>query len=126
MQIKKAVTVKAPAAIGPYSQAIVCGDMVYTSGQIPLNPLTGKVDTETIEAQTRQVMQNLGAVLQAAGSGFEMAVKTTCFLADINDFAAFNSVYSEYFTTKPARSCVAVKDLPKGVKVEVEVIAALK
>ncbi len=126
MQIKKVVTVKAPAAIGPYSQAIVCGDMVYTSGQIPLNPLTGKVDTETIEAQTRQVMQNLGAVLQAAGSGFEMAVKTTCFLADINDFAAFNSVYSEYFTTKPARSCVAVKDLPKGVKVEVEVIAALK
>ena len=126
MQIKKVVTVKAPAAIGPYSQAIVCGDMVYTSGQIPLNPLTGKVDTEAIEAQTRQVMQNLGAVLQAAGSGFEMAVKTTCFLADINDFAAFNSVYSEYFTTKPARSCVAVKDLPKGVKVEVEVIAALK
>ena len=126
MQSKKVVTVKAPAAIGPYSQAIVCGDMVYTSGQIPLNPLTGKVDTQTIEEQTRQVMLNLGAVLQAAGSGFEMAVKTTCFLADINDFAAFNAVYAEYFTTKPARSCVAVKDLPKGVKVEVEVVAALK
>ena len=126
MQLKKVVTLKAPAAIGPYSQAIVCGDMVYTSGQIPLNPITGKVDTQTIEAQTRQVMLNLGAVLQAAGSGFDMAVKTTCFLADINDFAAFNSVYAEYFTTCPARSCVAVKDLPKGVKVEVEVIATLK
>ncbi len=126
MQMKKVITLKAPAAIGPYSQAIVCGDMVYTSGQIPLNPLTGKVDAQTIEAQTRQVMLNLGAVLQAAGSGFEMAVKTTCFLADINDFAAFNSVYAEYFSTCPARSCVAVKDLPKGVKVEVEVIATLK
>lgn len=126
MQLKKVVTLKAPAAIGPYSQAIVCGDMVYTSGQIPLNPITGKVDTQTIEAQTRQVMLNLGAVLQAAGSGFEMAVKTTCFLADINDFAAFNAVYAEYFSTCPARSCVAVKDLPKGVKVEVEVIATLK
>ena len=126
MQMKKVVTLKAPAAIGPYSQAMICGDMVYTSGQIPLNPLTGKVDTDTIEAQTRQVMLNLGAVLQAAGSGFDMAVKTTCFLADINDFAAFNSVYAEYFATCPARSCVAVKDLPKGVKVEVEVIAALK
>ena len=126
MQLKKVVTLKAPAAIGPYSQAIVCGDMVYTSGQIPLNPITGKVDTQTIEAQTRQVMLNLGAVLQAAGSGFEMAVKTTCFLADIDDFAAFNAVYAEYFSTCPARSCVAVKDLPKGVKVEVEVIATLK
>ena len=126
MQLKKVVTLKAPAAIGPYSQAIVCGDMVYTSGQIPLNAITGKVDTQTIEAQTRQVMLNLGAVLQAAGSGFEMAVKTTCFLADINDFAAFNAVYAEYFSTCPARSCVAVKDLPKGVKVEVEVIATLK
>lgn len=126
MQLKKVVTLKAPAAIGPYSQAIVCGDMVYTSGQIPLNPITGKVDTQTIEAQTRQVMLNLGAVLQAAGSGFDMAVKTTCFLADINDFAAFNAVYAEYFSTCPARSCVAVKDLPKGVKVEVEVIATLK
>ena len=123
--MKKVVTIKAPAAIGPYSQAIVCGDMVYTSGQIPLNPLTGKVDTQTIEAQTRQVMLNLGAVLQAAGSGYDKAVKTTCFLADINDFAAFNAVYAEFFPTCPARSCVAVKDLPKGVKVEVEVIATI-
>ena len=125
MQIKKVVTIKAPAAIGPYSQAVICGDMVYTSGQIPLNPMTGKVDTQTIEAQTRQVMLNLGAVLQAAGSGYDKAVKTTCFLADINDFAAFNAVYAEYFPTCPARSCVAVKDLPKGVKVEVEVIATI-
>ena len=125
MQMKKVVTIKAPAAIGPYSQAVICGDMVYTSGQIPLNPMTGKVDTQTIEAQTRQVMLNLGAVLQAAGSGYDKAVKTTCFLADINDFAAFNAVYAEYFPTCPARSCVAVKDLPKGVKVEVEVIATI-
>ena len=125
MQMKKVVTIKAPAAIGPYSQAVICGDMVYTSGQIPLNPITGKVDTQTIEAQTRQVMLNLGAVLQAAGSGYDKAVKTTCFLADINDFAAFNLVYAEYFPTCPARSCVAVKDLPKGVKVEVEVIATI-
>lgn len=126
MQIKKVVTVKAPAAIGPYSQAIVCGDMVYTSGQIPLSPVTGKVEAQTIEAQTQQVMLNLGAVLQAAGSGYDMAVKTTCYLTDINDFAAFNAVYSQYFPTCPARSCVAVKDLPKGAKVEVEVIATLK
>ena len=125
MELKKVATEKAPAAIGPYSQAIVFGDMVFTSGQIAINPKTGAVEAQTIEEQTKQVMENLGAVLAAAGSSFEKAVKTTCFLADIADFAAFNSVYAEYFTTKPARSCVAVKDLPKGVKVEVEVIATL-
>ena len=125
MELKKVATENAPAAIGPYSQAIVCGEMVFTSGQIPINPASGNVEATTIEAQTEQVMKNLGAVLAAAGSSFEKAVKTTCFLADIGDFAAFNGVYANYFTTKPARSCVAVKNLPKGVKVEVEVIATL-
>ena len=125
MELKKIATEKAPSAIGPYSQAVVCGEMVFTSGQIPIHPASGNVEAVTIEEQTEQVMQNLGAVLKASGSGFEKAVKTTCFLADINDFSAFNAVYAKYFTTKPARSCVAVKDLPKGVKVEVEVIATL-
>lgn len=123
--LKKVSTDKAPAAIGPYSQAIVCGDMVFTSGQIPINPATGNVETEGITAQAEQVMQNLDAVLSAAGTGFEKAVKTTCFLADMADFAAFNAVYAKYFTTNPARSCVAVKTLPKNVLVEVEVIATL-
>lgn len=122
-QIIKVSTDQAPAAIGPYSQAIVCGDMVFTSGQIPINPKSGGIEATTIEGQAEQVMQNLGAVLQAAGSGFEKAVKTTCFLADMADFAAFNGVYAKYFTTNPARSCVAVKTLPKNVLVEVEVIA---
>ena len=122
----KVATDKAPAAIGPYSQAVVCGELVFTSGQIPINPVSGRVEAETIEAQTEQVMKNLGEVLKAAGSSYENAVKTTCFLADISDFAAFNGVYANYFTTCPARSCVAVKDLPKGVKVEVEVIATKK
>ena len=125
MELKKVATDKAPAAIGPYSQAVVCGEMVFTSGQIPINPASGKVEAQTIEAQTEQVMKNLGEVLKAAGSSFEKAVKTTCFLADMNDFAAFNAVYAKYFTTKPARSCVAVKTLPKNVLVEVEVIATL-
>ena len=125
MEIKKVSTEKAPAAIGPYSQAIVCGNMVFTSGQIPINPASGNVEATTIEAQTEQVMQNLGEVLKAAGSSFEKAVKTTCFLADMADFAAFNGVYAKYFTTNPARSCVAVKTLPKNVLVEVEVIATL-
>lgn len=125
MEIKQVSTQNAPAAIGPYSQAIIVGEMVFTSGQIPINPASGNVEATTIEAQSEQVMQNLGAVLTAAGSSFEKAVKTTCFLADIADFASFNAVYGKYFTTKPARSCVAVKDLPKGVKVEVEVIATL-
>ena len=124
MQLKKVSTEKAPQAIGPYSQAIDCGEIVFTSGQIPINPATGNVEAVTIEEQTEQVMKNLGEVLKAAGSSFEKAIKTTCFLADIADFAAFNGVYAKYFTEKPARSCVAVKDLPKGVKVEVEVIAA--
>ena len=125
VELKKVATEKAPAAIGPYSQAVICGEMVFTSGQIPINPANGVVEAQTIEEQTKQVMENLGEVLKAAGTCFEKAVKTTCFLADINDFAAFNGVYAQYFTTKPARSCVAVKTLPKNVLVEVEVIATL-
>lgn len=121
--MKRISTDKAPAAIGPYSQAIVAGGLLYTSGQIPINPATGTVDADDIVGQTEQVMKNLAAVLEAAGSSFEQAVKTTCFLSDIASFAAFNEVYAKYFTGKPARSCVAVKDLPKGVLVEVEVIA---
>lgn len=123
--LRKISTNKAPGAIGPYSQAIVCGDMVYTSGQIAINPETGNVDAQGIVAQTEQVMKNLGAVLEEAGTSFENAVKTTCFLYDMNDFSAFNEVYGKYFTSKPARSCVAVKTLPKNVLVEVEVIAKI-
>ena len=119
----KISTPNAPAAIGPYSQAIRCGDMIYTSGQIPLDPATGVVVGDDIRTQAEQVMKNLSAVLTAAGASFESAVKTTCFLADMADFAAFNEVYAAYFVTNPARSCVAVKTLPKGVLVEVEVIA---
>ena len=124
-ELKKVSTDKAPAAIGPYSQAIVIKDMVFTSGQIPINPASGNIEAVTIEQQAEQVMKNLGEVLKAAGTCFENAVKTTCFLADMNDFAAFNAVYAKYFTAKPARSCVAVKTLPKNVLVEVEVIASL-
>ena len=116
-------TEKAPAAIGPYSQAIISNGMVYTSGQIPVDPRTNAVEAQDIQGQTEQVMRNLGEVLRTAGSSFEKAVKTTCFLADMNDFAAFNEIYGKYFTGLPARSCVAVKTLPKGVLVEVEVIA---
>ena len=123
--MKKISTEKAPAAIGPYSQAIVVGNLVFTSGQIPINPETSLVEAEGIEAQAEQVMKNLGAVLEAAGSSYERAVKTTCFLADMADFATFNEVYARYFTEKPARSCVAVKTLPKGVLCEVEVIAEI-
>ena len=123
--IKKISTDKAPSAIGPYSQAVVSGNLVFTSGQIPINPETGNVDAVGIVLQTEQVMKNLGAVLSAAGSSFEKAIKTTCFLAEMSDFAEFNQVYSRYFTEKPARSCVAVKSLPKGVLVEVEVIAEI-
>lgn len=118
-------TEKAPAAIGPYSQAMVCGNMLFTSGQIPIDPATGNIVEGGIAEQTEQVMKNLGAVLEAAGATYESAVKTTCFLADIADFAAFNQVYAKYFTGKPARSCVAVRDLPRGVLCEVEVIAEL-
>ena len=121
--MKTVYTEKAPAAIGPYSQAIIHGDVVFTSGQIPINPASGNVEADGITAQTEQVMKNLGEVLSAAGASFESAIKTTCFLADMGDFAAFNEVYAKYFTSKPARSCVAVKTLPKGVLVEVEVIA---
>jgi len=123
--MKTISTEKAPQAIGPYSQAIVCGGFVFTSGQIPIDPASGNVVGDTIEEQTERVMLNLGEVLKASGSDYTKAVKTTCFLADIGDFSAFNGVYAKYFTQKPARSCVAVKDLPKGVKVEVEVIASL-
>lgn len=121
--MKVVSTDKAPAAIGPYSQAMIVNGLVYTSGQIAINPASGEVEAVGIEAQTEQVMKNLGAVLEAAGSSYEKAVKTTCFLADMNDFAAFNGIYGKYFTGKPARSCVAVKTLPKNVLCEVEVIA---
>ena len=110
--LKKISTEKAPAAIGPYSQAIVNGNMLYTSGQIPIIPETGELVQGNITAQAEQVMKNLNAVLEAAGTTFANVIKTTCFLADMNDFAAFNAVYETYFTEKPARSCVAVKQLP--------------
>ena len=122
-KMKTVSTKNAPSAIGPYSQAVICGNMVYTSGQIPINPLTGLIEAEGIAEQTEQVMKNLVAVLAAAGSSPEKVVKTTCFLADIGDFAAFNAVYGKYFAEKPARSCVAVAALPKGALVEVEVLA---
>ena len=118
-------TPNAPAAIGPYSQAIVCGNMLYTSGQIPLDPATGEMVGSDITAQAEQVMKNLAAVLTEAGATFGSVVKTTCFLADMADFAAFNAVYAKYFTENPARSCVAVKTLPKNALVEVEVIAVI-
>ena len=126
MELKKVATENAPAAIGPYSQAIIAGNMVFTSGQIAINPASGNVEAATIQDQAKQVMENLGAVLKAAGSDYAQAIKTTCFLANMEDFAAFNEVYAQYFTTKPARSCVAVKTLPKNVLVEVEVIALVK
>ena len=123
--IKKISTDKAPAAIGPYSQAIIANKMLFASGQIPINPETGNVETTTIEDQATQVMKNIGAILTEAGCGYENVVKTTCFLAEMSDFAAFNGVYEKYFPNKPARSCVAVKQLPKDVLCEVEVIASL-
>ncbi len=121
--MKTVYTKEAPNAIGPYSQAIVSGGFVFTSGQIAINPATGAVEANEIAGQTTQVCENLKHVLEAAGSSLEKAVKTVCFLADMNDFATFNEVYGKYFTSKPARSCVAVKTLPKNVLVEVEVIA---
>ena len=120
--MKVVETKNAPGAIGPYSQAFVTNGFVITSGQIPVNPETGEVPAG-IEAQAAQSCKNVGAILEAAGSGFDKVVKTTCFLADMGDFAAFNAVYAEFFTSKPARSCVAVKDLPKGVLCEIEAIA---
>lgn len=121
--MKVVYTEKAPAAIGPYSQAMILNGVLFTSGQIPVNPTTGEINGDTIETQAEQVMKNLGEVLKEAGSSFEKAVKTTCFLADMGDFAKFNEVYAKYFVNKPARSCVAVKTLPKNVLCEVEVIA---
>ena len=121
--MEKIYTKNVPDAIGPYSQAVVVNGLVFTSGQIAINPASGNVEAATIEAQTEQVCTNLKNVLEASGSSLEKAVKTVCFLKDMNDFAAFNAVYGKYFTEKPARSCVAVKQLPKDVLVEVEVIA---
>lgn len=124
--MQKINTTKAPAAIGPYCQAMVVNGVLYTSGQIPLDPTNGQVVEGGIKEQTIQVMKNLEAVLEEANSSFENVFKTTCFLSDMGNFAAFNEVYAEYFTGNPARSCVAVKELPKGVLVEVEVIAVTK
>ncbi len=121
--MEKLSTNKAPAAIGPYSQAIKTGHLLFTSGQIALDPATGNIVGTTIEEQTEQVMKNLGAILEEAGLTYENAVKTVCFLDNMNDFGAFNEIYGKYFTGKPARSCVAVKTLPKNVLCEVEVIA---
>ena len=123
MDKKVIATTNAPGAIGPYSQAWAVGDFVFASGQIPVNPATGEIP-EGIAAQTEQSCKNVAAIMEAAGVGMENVVKITCFLADIADFVAFNEVYAKYFTSKPARSCVAVKDLPKGVLCEVEAIAA--
>ena len=125
MMLKKIATDKAPAAIGPYSQAVVAGDFLFASGQIGFNPANGVIEAADIEGQTEQVMKNIGAILAEAGADYSNVVKTTCFLADINDFAAFNGVYAKYFTEKPARSCFAVKDIPKGALCEVEIIAYL-
>jgi len=123
--LKKIATDKAPAAIGPYSQGIIVEKMLYSSGQIALDPITGEVVGTTITQQAEQVMKNLGAILEAAGADYDKVVKTTCFLAEMGDFGAFNEVYAKYFTEKPVRSCVAVKTLPKNVLCEVEVIAYL-
>ena len=121
--MEKIHTENAPAAIGPYSQAIKTGNLLFTSGQIPINPATGNVEAVGIEAQTHQICKNVKAILEAAGSSLEKVVKTVCFLADMSDFAAFNAVYEQYFVSKPARSCVAVTALPKGVLAEVETVA---
>lgn len=123
--MEKIYTEKAPAAVGPYSQAISANGMLYTSGQIALDPATGELAGKTIEEQAEQVMKNLVFVLEAAGTSPEKVVKTLCFLTDMNDFAAFNAVYARYFTEKPARSCIAVSALPKGAKCEVEAVAVL-
>ena len=116
-------TEKAPKAIGPYSQAVICGNVVYTSGQIAINPESGNVEAQTIQAQTEQVCKNIKELLTVSGSGIDKVVKTTCFLKNMEDFAEFNAVYEKYFVSKPARSCVAVKDLPKNVLVEIDTVA---
>lgn len=123
--MKTVATDRAPAAIGPYSQAKIIGGLVFTSGQIPVNPATGNVETDDVAKQTEQSCKNVKALLEAAGTSIDKVVKTTCFLADIADFAAFNTVYAKYFTSSPARSCVAVKDIPKGCLVEIEAIAEI-
>ena len=123
--MEKIYTKNAPEALGPYTQAMKVGNLVFTSGQIAINPETNSVEAADIASQTEQVCKNLAAVLEAAGTSIDKAVKTTCFLADMGDFAAFNEVYGKYFTSKPARSCVAVKTLPKNVLCEVEVIAEI-
>ena len=123
--MQKIYTDKAPAAIGPYSQAMTIGNLVYTSGQIPINPASGEIEAKDIEGQTEQVCKNLDAVLTEAGASLTSVIKTTCFLSDMADFAAFNEVYARYFPSCPARSCVAVKTLPKGSLVEVEAIAEI-
>ena len=123
--LKKVETKKAPAAIGPYSQGIIAGDFLFASGQIPINPATGQIEAQGIEAQAEQVMKNIGGLLEAVGTDYSQVVKTSCFLADMGDFGTFNAVYEKYFTEKPARSCVAVRQLPKNVLCEVEVIAYL-
>ena len=123
--MEKVYTPKAPDAIGPYTQAIKAGGFVFTSGQIAIDPASSQITAEGIEAQTEQVCKNLCAVLEAAGSSAENVIKTTCFLADMGDFAKFNEIYGRYFTSKPARSCVAVKQLPRNVLVEVEAIAEI-
>lgn len=124
--MKIVATEKAPKALGPYSQGYVHNGVLYTAGQIAINPEVNDVEATTIEAQTEQVCKNLGEVLKEAGTSFDKVLKTTCFLADMSDFAAFNEVYGKYFTSKPARSCVAVKTLPKGVLCEVELIATVE
>ena len=123
--LQKISTDKAPAAIGPYSQGIIANGMLFASGQIPINPATGNIEGEDIASQAELVMKNIGALLAEAGTDYAKVVKTSCFLADMNDFAVFNEVYAKYFTEKPARSCVAVKTLPKDVLCEVEVIAVV-
>ena len=123
--MEKIYTKNAPDAIGPYSQAVTCGDFVFTSGQIAIVPATGAVEADTIEGQTEQVCQNIAALLEAAGTSIDKVVKTVCFLADMGDFAAFNEVYARYFTGKPARSCVAVRELPKNVLVEIDTVAEI-
>ena len=123
--MKTVSTEKAPAAIGPYSQAKIAGGLVFTSGQIPVNPATGIIEANDVSGQTEQVCKNVAALLEAAGTSIDKVIKTVCFLADIKDFAAFNAVYAKYFTSSPARSCVAVKDIPKNCLVEIEAVAEL-
>lgn len=123
--MKTVVTNKAPSAIGPYSQAKIAGGLVFTSGQIPVNPATGNIEANDVAGQTEQCCKNVAELLKAAGTSIENTIKTVCFLADIKDFAAFNAVYAKYFTSSPARSCVAVKDIPKGCLVEIEAVAEL-